>query len=580
MNKKELFDLFSIGSSERVGLEKHLQRNWSRRSAKLRKDANVVTNDELISGYHYLVCPVTGLPVYSFGKPYSDKLGITMEEFYALFPDFDGVTSSPFNEEMRSKNKSNKEKLNATYIYVNGKEFDLNVIKRNVKTRFFHTKDENCSELVEGYHYITCPITGDRTNGFNVRYFNRLDEVGITKEDFIAEFPDINLELNKSTPEFRGVSLDEFRSGIVKHEHSKVARRNILAEYKNNNPDYLTRNMNLTLNELIDKILSKKDPIIEQYISNRSQVDLYNKLSSEVGVDVEDLEENYHYVIHPFTGLPMSRIGIKSINVFGITEERFYEWFPELMGTKITQYASEKIKSSLMKKDGDGIRPIDRSNQGRQKKFAEVMEDGRTYQEVIAERTKNTHLSTIDEYGRNGYQRLADKNIDKSIATKSQDVQTSEYARYRMIVLFVMSKLRPYFRSLNVDFGTWNTSDYNPETHYQVDHKFSIEEGFKQRISPLCIANIDNLDIVTGLTNTTKRGDCSITLEQLEQMSGMSKHDMTVEFDAIMTVVRRQIKDGELSSTMNTLIEAGHDIALKLKPYNDFYRQYQYKDNE
>jgi len=50
---------------------------------------------------------------------------------------------------------------------------------------------------------------------------------------------------------------------------------------------------------------------------------------------------------------------------------------------------------------------------------------------------------------------------------------------------------------------------------YQLDHKFSIMEGFKNKISPSIIGNINNLEFIPWIDNIKKRAHCSITKEEL-----------------------------------------------------------------
>ena len=48
---------------------------------------------------------------------------------------------------------------------------------------------------------------------------------------------------------------------------------------------------------------------------------------------------------------------------------------------------------------------------------------------------------------------------------------------------------------------------------YQLDHKFSIAEGFEQSILPLYIGNIYNLEMIPSLENASKGKKCSITMK-------------------------------------------------------------------
>jgi len=50
---------------------------------------------------------------------------------------------------------------------------------------------------------------------------------------------------------------------------------------------------------------------------------------------------------------------------------------------------------------------------------------------------------------------------------------------------------------------------------YQLDHKYSILEGFKNGIDPKIIGNIVNLELIPWEENLKKRDKCSINLEKL-----------------------------------------------------------------
>jgi len=67
--------------------------------------------------------------------------------------------------------------------------------------------------------------------------------------------------------------------------------------------------------------------------------------------------------------------------------------------------------------------------------------------------------------------------------------------------------------------GTLDNSDKRGlcgvERAYQLDHKFSVLEGFKQGVDPKIIGNINNLEFIPWEDNLTKGSNCSITLEEL-----------------------------------------------------------------
>ena len=53
---------------------------------------------------------------------------------------------------------------------------------------------------------------------------------------------------------------------------------------------------------------------------------------------------------------------------------------------------------------------------------------------------------------------------------------------------------------------------------YHLDHKFSINEGFKQGIEPEIIANINNLEFIPWEENIKKLNKCSISLNELMEL--------------------------------------------------------------
>lgn len=52
-------------------------------------------------------------------------------------------------------------------------------------------------------------------------------------------------------------------------------------------------------------------------------------------------------------------------------------------------------------------------------------------------------------------------------------------------------------------------------SEYELDHKFSITEGFKQNVDPEIIGHYSNLELLPKADNRSKRINCSITLEEL-----------------------------------------------------------------
>jgi hypothetical protein len=75
---------------------------------------------------------------------------------------------------------------------------------------------------------------------------------------------------------------------------------------------------------------------------------------------------------------------------------------------------------------------------------------------------------------------------------------------------------------LNHTYKSWThyQNKINPQNlergaNFELDHKFSITEGFKQNISPEIIGHYANLELLPKFDNRSKRISCSITLEEL-----------------------------------------------------------------
>lgn len=85
------------------------------------------------------------------------------------------------------------------------------------------------------------------------------------------------------------------------------------------------------------------------------------------------------------------------------------------------------------------------------------------------------------------------------------------YLKYRSDVNKITCK-QPIYRLVNYD----KRGLCGVEGAYQLDHKFSILEGFKQGIEPEIIGNINNLEFIPWKENLTKGINCSISLEELK----------------------------------------------------------------
>lgn len=51
--------------------------------------------------------------------------------------------------------------------------------------------------------------------------------------------------------------------------------------------------------------------------------------------------------------------------------------------------------------------------------------------------------------------------------------------------------------------------------YYELDHKFSILEGYKEKVPPEIIGHYINLEVITKTANRKKSSKCSISIEDL-----------------------------------------------------------------
>jgi len=60
-----------------------------------------------------------------------------------------------------------------------------------------------------------------------------------------------------------------------------------------------------------------------------------------------------------------------------------------------------------------------------------------------------------------------------------------------------------------------NPTNVKRGKNYHLDHKYSIVQGYKDKINPVILGSYVNLELIKAYDNITKRDDCSITKEDL-----------------------------------------------------------------
>lgn len=81
-----------------------------------------------------------------------------------------------------------------------------------------------------------------------------------------------------------------------------------------------------------------------------------------------------------------------------------------------------------------------------------------------------------------------------------------DFIRYKTIVMMHTNKQKLHLLDNFNKRGKYE---------YHLDHKYSIASGFKNNINPELIGNINNLEMLTWQENISKNNKCSITIDQL-----------------------------------------------------------------
>lgn len=89
--------------------------------------------------------------------------------------------------------------------------------------------------------------------------------------------------------------------------------------------------------------------------------------------------------------------------------------------------------------------------------------------------------------------------------------KSNEFEKYKRKVVSITKK-QPINKLENFNKRGVSGIDGN----YHLDHKFSIAEGFKNKIEPQIIGSIKNLEFIPWMENLTKRTKCTITMKELK----------------------------------------------------------------
>ena len=128
-----------------------------------------------------------------------------------------------------------------------------------------------------------------------------------------------------------------------------------------------------------------------------------------------------------------------------------------------------------------------------------------------SEKTKLTKRQCIDEHGRDIYQLAAIKTATTRFGQYAGLAGKTDFEKYRYWV-YKITELQnlSLLENFSKRAGYGKTDD-----PYQLDHKFSVVQGFLHNIPPFIIGHISNLEMLPAKQNNSKGSNCSVTLEEL-----------------------------------------------------------------
>ena len=286
--------------------------------------------------------------------------------------------------------------------------------------------------------------------------------------------------------------------------------------------------------------------------NQKRNIDLYNS----------DCVEGIDYVVCPASGQRLSMIKKSYIErILGLTVEEYDQLYPG--ARKISQRRQHNIKHGLKKIDGaTGLTKYELGQQKARKILKSTDEYGISGYKKKGQKTRATHMSRLDDFGRNGYAQIASKAIIKGNLTKAEKgiiahpSTRDNYYRYKTLVLHLTNRYR---QMLTEGYITGLAGTPNA---WHIDHKFSIIQGFREKISPFVIGHYENLQMLPWKQNIQKLHRCDISKEDLFCLTGYNQDINQKEFEIICQLIQDDV-DQNISPNASYLLERFYESTIR-----------------
>lgn len=279
----------------------------------------------------------------------------------------------------------------------------------------------------------------------------------------------------------------------------------------------------------------------------------------------DDMVEGTDYFVCPITGIRKSEFReAYYTKLLGLTREQFCE----MTGLSDLTAPGRKQRVSA------GVNAIDPETGKRkceigQERARETLsavdpETGLTGYQKKGQKTRATHMANVDEYGRNGYARIAVKAIIKGIKTKRQrgilvaENEATVFGVFKTLVHRMSKKNKTHLdTSKKGKAGTPGAT--------QVDHKISIQHGFRSGVSPILLSSKSNLEVLTWEQNRKKGTSSSATHEELCMLEGYTVEQSKEEFASLIVLIEAEIELVNGGTVSTGYIETKY-LDAKLQP--------------
>lgn len=286
------------------------------------------------------------------------------------------------------------------------------------------------------------------------------------------------------------------------------------------------------------------------YIQEQIDV-LYNRVFYLTGS--ENIHEIFYHILNDIYALPKCPVCGKKPKFKGLFYEGSYNTTcSKICSNKHKIFAMARGKSAHNTKINnivvDGRNSYDRLIEKVQKKIHTPNIEGKTPFRIgiekrketmneIFEDTNKTRMKILQELAKKAsqtkYNNIDTKtglNLHEIIGLMSSKIQSSREHKlkmgfilpknipdkekyYKLVWLITERNYKKYFSEINPN--NFKRGSYLDLGTHQLDHKFSISEGFKKCILPDIIASKHNLTMLTIIDNNKKGNSCSISEQEL-----------------------------------------------------------------